>query len=46
MKNLLIGKISNHSDGLILLTGGVEKGFIGYPASLGNIKLVNSRLKI
>ena len=39
-------KLSTHSEGLILLTGGVEKGFIGYPSSLGNIKLVNSRLKI
>ena len=38
--------LTAHSDGLILLTGGIEKGFIGYPASLGNIKLVNSRLKM
>ena len=37
--------LTTHSDGLILLTGGIEKGFIGYPSSLGNIKLVNSRLR-
>ena len=39
-------KLTSYSDGLILLTGGIEKGFIGYHASLGNVKLVNSRLKI
>ena len=36
----------NHTDGIILLTGGIENGFIGKPASLGNKKLVNNRLKI
>ena len=25
--------LAAHSDGLILLTGGIEKGFVGYPAS-------------
>ena len=31
-------------DGLIILTGGVEKGFIGKPASHGNVKLIYDRL--
>ena len=35
-----------YKDGIILLTGGIENGFVGKPASLGNIKLVNDRLKI
>ncbi len=35
-----------YKDGIILLTGGIENGFIGKPASLGNIKLVNERLKV
>ena len=37
--------VKNH-DGIILLTGGVENGFIGNPASLQNKNLVNKRLKL
>ncbi len=38
--------LKKHHDGLILLTGGVEKGFIGNPASIANSKLVYTRLKL
>ena len=38
--------LKKYHDGLILLTGGVEKGFIGYPASIANSKLVYTRLKL
>ena len=38
--------LKNHNDGLILLTGGIETGFIGKPASLENTTLVTKRLKI
>ena len=38
--------LKKYHDGLILLTGGVEKGFIGNPASNANSKLVYTRLKL
>ena len=38
--------LKKYHDGLILLTGGVEKGFIGYPASIANRKIVHTRLKL
>ena len=38
--------LKKYHDGLILLTGGVEKGFIGKPASNANSKLVYTRLKL
>ena len=38
--------LKNYTDGLILLTGGIETGFIGKPASLENTTLVTKRLKI
>ena len=38
--------LKKYHDGLILLTGGVEKGFIGNPASIANSKLVYTRLKL
>ena len=37
--------LEKYKDGLIILTGGVENGFVGKPASLKNTKLVNERLK-
>ena len=37
--------LEKYKDGLILLTGGVENGFIGKPASLENKRLANDRLK-
>ena len=38
--------LKKYHDGLVLLTGGVEKGFIGNPASIANSKLVYTRLKL
>ena len=38
-------ELQKHKDGLILLTGGVENGFIGKPASLENKKLASQRIK-
>ena len=38
--------LKKYHDGLILLTGGVEKGFIGYPASIVNTRIVYTRLKL
>ena len=38
-------KLEKFKDGLILLTGGIENGFLGKPASLNSKKLVNERLK-
>ena len=35
-----------YCDGLIILTGGVEKGFIGKPASFGNVELVYDRINL
>ena len=35
-----------YRDGLIILSGGIEKGFIGKPASHGNSKKVFDRLKL
>ncbi len=37
-------ELKKNNKGLIVLTGGVENGFIGKPASLSNVKLVNKRL--
>ena len=36
--------LEKYNEGLILLTGGVENGFIGKPASLNNIKSVNEKI--
>ncbi len=38
-------ELEKYSNGLLLLTGGIENGFLGKPASLNNIKLVKERLK-
>ena len=38
-------ELEKYKDGLLILTGGVENGFLGKPASLNNTKLVNERLK-
>ncbi len=37
--------LEKHKDGLLLLTGGIENGFLAKPASLNNTKLVRERLK-
>ena len=37
--------LEKYNDGLILLTGGVENGFLAKPASLNNKKLLQERLK-
>ena len=38
-------ELEKHKDGLLLLTGGIENGFLAKPASLNNTKLVRERLK-
>ncbi len=38
-------ELQKYKDGLILLTGGVENGFLGNPASLENKKLASQRIK-
>ena len=38
-------ELEKYRDGLLLLTGGIENGFLGKPASLNNVKLVKERLK-
>ncbi len=38
-------ELEKYRDGLLLLTGGIENGFLGKPASLNNIKLTKERLK-
>ena len=38
-------ELEKRNDGLLLLTGGIENGFLAKPASLNNIKLVRERLK-
>ena len=38
-------QVENYKEGLILLTGGMENGFIGKPASLGNKIIVKERLE-
>ena len=45
-KFITFENLKTYKNGIILLTGGIENGFIGKPASLGNTKLVNDRLKI
>ena len=45
-KFITFDNLKTHKDGIILLTGGIENGFIGKPASLGSIVLVNDRLKV
>ena len=37
-------ELEKHKDGLLLLTGGIENGFLAKPASLNNTKLVRERL--
>ena len=37
--------LEKYNNGLILLSGGVENGFLGKPASLNNIKLLERRLQ-
>ena len=37
-------ELEKYNDGLILLSGGVENGFLGKPASLNNKKLLQDRL--
>ena len=38
-------ELEKYKDGLLLLTGGIENGFLAKPASLNNTKLVRERLK-
>ncbi len=38
-------ELEKQKDGLLLLTGGIENGFLAKPASLNNTKLVIERLK-
>ena len=38
-------ELEKYRDGLLLLTGGIENGFLGKPASLNNVKLLKERLK-
>ena len=38
-------ELEKYRDGLLILTGGIENGFLGKPASLNNVKLVKERLK-
>ena len=38
-------ELEKYRDGLLLLTGGIENGFLGKPASLNNVNLVKERLK-
>ena len=45
-KYVNFSQLENHNEGLILLTGGVENGFIGKPASLGNKITVQERLEL
>jgi len=44
-KYLSFSQVEDHKEGLILLTGGVENGFIGKPASLRNKIIVKERLE-
>ena len=44
-KYLSYSNLEKFKDGLILLTGGVENGFIGQPAAQGNKNKVYNRLK-
>ncbi len=37
-------ELEKYKDGLLLLTGGIENGFLAKPASLNNAKLVKERL--
>ena len=45
-KYVNFSQLENHNEGLILLTGGVENGFIGKPASLGNKITVQERIEL
>ena len=38
-------ELEKYRDGLLVLTGGIENGFLGKPASLNNTKLAKERLK-
>ena len=44
-KYISFSQLEDHKEGLILLTGGVENGFIGKPASLRNKTVVKERLE-
>ena len=44
-KYISFSQLEDHKEGLILLTGGVENGFIGKPASLRNKIIVKERLE-
>ena len=44
-KYISFSQVEDHKEGLILLTGGVENGFIGKPASLRNKIIVKERLE-
>ena len=44
-KYISFSQLEDHKKGLILLTGGVENGFIGKPASLRNKIIVKERLE-
>ena len=37
--------LEKYKDGLLLLTGGIENGFLAKPASLNNAKLVKDRIR-
>ena len=43
-KYISFSNLEKHNDGIILLTGGVENGFIGKPASQGDMITVGCRL--
>ena len=45
-KFLSYENLIKYKAGIILLTGGVEKGFIGKPAGLGNTNVMNNRLQL
>ena len=38
-------ELEKYKDGLLILTGGIENGFLAKPASLNNTQLVRERLK-
>jgi len=44
-KYISFSQVEDHKEGLILLTGGVENGFVGKPASLRNKIIVKERLE-
>ena len=44
-KYIFYNDLKKFNDGIILLTGGVENGFVGKPAGHGQEKTINKRLK-